>query len=265
MANQRLSGFLKKYRVLPLFGISLCFLGVLLMLAGCASLGITSLPLTPLAPVAAQPAVTPQAAPQAVSAQPQGSGTLPVVGPPPQAPMAISPVQGTGITGQITATPALPAQSLPAAPLPIRVPARHPVFDALIRGGGLGSVYRWGEGAQLLSQGNVVKSVGPMETPGKLKDAFYLGLGADDRTAISWIAVYFSKDESFSDFFVCDITRRFLDDGSEILFSRSDFKVGAGNPDWSQVKVVQIACQSKDGTSIRVLPYYLATFTGVGG
>lgn len=79
---------------------------------------------------------------------------------------------------------------------------------------------------------------------------------------IRWASLYFSEDDSFTNYFYYDLTTDVLLGQEEVIINKSDCRVGEGNPDWNKVRLFQIAFQAKDGGDVQISPSLLASYNG---
>ncbi len=83
-----------------------------------------------------------------------------------------------------------------------------------------------------------------------LKDNFMFSFDTSEVNNLYWSSVYFSEDESFSDYFYYDFTADLINGNNKIIVNKNDFSVGAGSPDWSKIKVLKFAFESKENTEV---------------
>jgi hypothetical protein len=140
------------------------------------------------------------------------------------------------------------------------LPPQRTKYELLSNAGALTGLIRWADHPVLESRGDVVRYRDELLFGAVFREGFYFAAVCPDPRALAWAALYFSKDESFSDFFVCDITAMLAAQAPELEFSRVDFKVGDGKPEWETCTFFQLAFQSQEGGKATIEPYYLASF-----
>ncbi len=149
-------------------------------------------------------------------------------------------------------------------PAPIVLPAERAKYGSASKMEGFSPVVQWSKTPVFESKGDVYRYIDEVVFLAVIGNRFYFSVECPERKDLAWIAVYFGEEEALKNYFVCDLTQKLVDQGTEIVFPTTDFRVGAGDPHWEAVKYFQLAFQARDGKVVRLKPYLLASFRGTG-